>query len=52
MYLLFVYKKELLKNDCLKTLLITIYKKPQKDNLKKIEKKNYLKIIWTDKKVA
>ena len=43
MYILLVYKKELLKNDYLKTLLITIIK-----SLKK--KKIYLKIIWTDKK--
>jgi len=44
MYILLVYKKELLKNDYLKTLLITIIK-----SLKK-KKKIYLKIIWTDKK--
>ena len=43
MYILFVYKKELLKNDYLKTLLITIIVK----SLKKI-----IKIIWTDKKVT
>ena len=43
MYILLVYERELSKNDYLKTLLITIIK-----SLKK--KKNYLKIIWTDKK--
>ena len=37
MYILLVYKKELLKNDYLKTLLITI--------LKSLKKKTYLKII-------
>ena len=43
MYIRFVYRKELSKNDYLKTLLITIIK-----SLKKIIKK----IIWTDKKVT
>ena len=43
MYIFLVYKKQLLKNDYLKTLLITIIKSPKK-------KKNYLKIILTDKK--
>ena len=42
MYILFVYKKELSKNEYLKTLLITSVK-----SLKKI-----IKIIWTDKKVT
>ena len=46
MYILLVYKKELLKNDYLKTLLITIVKSLKK----KKKKKTYLKIIWTDKK--
>ena len=32
MYILLVYKKELSKNDYLKTLLITIIKKLQKDD--------------------
>ena len=48
MYILFMYKKELSKNAYLKTLLITIIK-----SLKKIlEKKTYIKVIWTDKKVT
>lgn len=47
MYILLVYKKELLKNDYLKTTTNNSYKKPQKENKKK---KNNLKIIWTDKK--
>ena len=42
MYILLVYKRELLKNDYLKTLLITI--------IKSLKKKTYLKIIWTEKK--
>ena len=44
MYIRLVYERELSKNDYLKTLLMTIIK-----SLKKIIKKNYLKIIWTDK---
>ena len=35
MYILHVYKKELSKNDYLKTLLITIIKKLKKDDKKK-----------------
>ena len=49
MYILLVYKRELSKNDYLKTLLITIIK-----SIKQLikENKNYLKIIQTDKKVT
>ena len=48
MYILLVYERELSKNGYLKTLLITIIK-----SIKKlIKKKNYLKIIQTDKKVT
>ena len=47
----YLYKKELSKNDYIKPLPITIIK-----SLKKIIKtntqKNYLKIIWTDRKVT
>ena len=49
MYILLGYERELSKNDCLKTLLITIIK-----SIKKLIKKNknYLKIIiQTDKKL-
>ena len=44
MYILLVFKRELSKNDYLRPLLITIIK-----SIKKL-KKNYLKIIQTDKK--
>lgn len=44
MYILLVYERELSKNDYHKNTTNNNYKKPQK------EKKNYLKIIWTDKK--
>ena len=49
----YLYKKELSKNDYLKTLLITIIKSLKKIiKTKKKRKKNYVKIIWTDKKVT
>ena len=57
MYICLVYKKELLKNDELKTLLITIIKslkmkikKNKQTKKNKNKAKNYLKIIWTDQK--